>query len=180
MSEMPLGPSFGRHVRSLRQARGMTQEVLAERTKLSPDTIRRLEQGSFSPSLDTLNKLCKGLDIQLSTLFEAYELGERNISRELLDLIVTRSPGILVLAFRMLRTLFTEIDRVIAAAKREAVEAERADAERRERHARAEERDRRDRKHRQEAESRARKEHEGEDPEEKTRDVHRTEDSEQR
>ena len=79
--------SFGRHVRSCRRARGLTQEELAESCGLSADTIRRLEQGSFSPSLDTLRKLCKGLDLRLSTLFEGFELGERDTRREFSDAI---------------------------------------------------------------------------------------------
>jgi len=49
----------------------LTQEALAELSGLSADTIRRLEQGSFSPSLDTLRKSCRGFDMLLSTLFEA-------------------------------------------------------------------------------------------------------------
>lgn len=104
------GRNFGRHVRSLRRARGMTQEVLAERSGLSADTIRRLEHGSFSPSLDTLRKLVTGLDIMLSTLFESYELGTRNQARELADLLATRSPQELLLATRVLRALFDELD----------------------------------------------------------------------
>lgn len=103
---------FGRHVRSLRRARGLTQELLAGRSGLSPDTIRRLEHGSFSPSLETLRKLCVGLDLQLSTLFEAFELGSRSESRELADLLAFRSPRELVLATRMLRTLFEELDAI--------------------------------------------------------------------
>jgi len=79
--------SFGRHVRSCRRARGLTQEELAEACDLSADTIRRLEQGSFSPSLDTLRKLCKGLKLRLSTLFESFELGERGARREFSDAI---------------------------------------------------------------------------------------------
>lgn len=110
------GRSFGRHVRSLRRARGMTQEVLAERCGLSADTIRRLEHGSFSPSLDTLRKLCGGLDLMLSTLFESYELGSRNEARELMDLLATRSPRELVLATRILRALFAELDGYAAGA----------------------------------------------------------------
>jgi transcriptional regulator with XRE-family HTH domain len=102
----PSGRPFGRHVRSLRRARGMTQEVLAERCGLSADTIRRLEHGSFSPSLDTLRKLVAGLDISLTTLFEGYEMCERNPARELIDLIAGRAPWLLALATRMLRTLF--------------------------------------------------------------------------
>lgn len=102
--------NFGHHVRSLRRARGMTQEALADRCGLSADTIRRLEHGSFSPSLDTLRKLCVGLDLMMSTLFESFELGARNEARELLDLLSTRTPRELALATRVLRVLFDELD----------------------------------------------------------------------
>ncbi len=88
----------------------MTQEVLAERSGLSADTILRLEHGSFSPSLETLRKLCLGLDMMLSTLFEAFELGTRNENRELVDLLATRSPRELVLVTKVLRALFDELD----------------------------------------------------------------------
>ena len=117
------GQHFGRHVRSLRRARGMTQEVLAERSGLSADTIRRLEHGSFSPSLETLRKLCVGLDLMLSTLFESFELGARNESRELADLLATRTPRELIMATRVLRSLFDELDGIAAeAAAAEAAE----------------------------------------------------------
>jgi transcriptional regulator with XRE-family HTH domain len=106
------GRSFGRHVRSLRRARGMTQEVLAERCGLSADTIRRLEHGSFSPSLDTLRKLVGGLEISLTTLFEGYDLGERNEARELIDLLAAKSPAMVRLALRVLRALFAELEGV--------------------------------------------------------------------
>jgi transcriptional regulator with XRE-family HTH domain len=66
---------FGRHVRRLREARGMTPEVFAERCGLAADTIYRLERGDFSPSLETLRKLGVGFDLLLSRLFESYELG---------------------------------------------------------------------------------------------------------
>ena len=106
--------NFGRHVRSLRRARGMTQDVLAERSTLSTDTIRRLEHGSFSPSLETLRKLCVGLDLMLSTLFESFELGARNESRELVDLLATRTPRELALATTVLRSPFDELDAIAA------------------------------------------------------------------
>ncbi|MFO7563573.1 MAG: helix-turn-helix domain-containing protein [Enhygromyxa sp.] len=115
---MSQGREFGRHIRSLRRARAMTQDVLAERSTLSPDTIRRLEHGSFSPSLETLRKLCVGLDMMLSSLFESFELGERNPSRELVDLLGCRSPREVALAIRVIRAVFEELD-AIAAAERE-------------------------------------------------------------
>jgi transcriptional regulator with XRE-family HTH domain len=125
--DLDTGRSFGRHVRSLRRARGMTQEVLAERCGLSADTIRRLEHGSFSPSLDTLRKLCGGLDLMLSTLFESYELGARNEARELIDLLATRGPRELVLATRVLRALFNELDGITAVTTPEPVTAPPSD-----------------------------------------------------
>jgi transcriptional regulator with XRE-family HTH domain len=102
----------------------MTQEVLAERSGLSPDTVRRLEHGSFSPSLDTLRKLCGGLDLMLSTLFESYELGSRNETRELIDLLAARGTRELVLATRVLRALFEELDGIAAEAHEEDNETE--------------------------------------------------------
>ena len=106
----PTGRSFGRHLRSLRRARGMTQEVLAERCRLSADTIRRLEHGSFSPSLDTLGKLCTGLDLQLSTLFESFELGDPTFKRQILDLLWLRPPAQRAFGYRMLRAIFDLLD----------------------------------------------------------------------
>jgi transcriptional regulator with XRE-family HTH domain len=106
------GKRFGRHVRSLRRARGLSQEQLAQRSGLSADTIRRLEHGSFSPSLETLRKLCFGLELRLSTLFEAYELGMPNESRELMDLLAARTPRELMLAIQVLRALFDELDAI--------------------------------------------------------------------
>ena len=101
---------FGVHIRRLRKCRGLTQEQLAERSSLSADTIRRLEHGSFSPSLTTLIKLCKGLDLLLSTLFDSFELGVRSESRELLDLLAGRSPKEVELAISVLRVLFDQLD----------------------------------------------------------------------
>ena len=106
---------FGRHVRLLRKARGMTQEALALRSGLSPDTVRRLEYGMFSPSLETLLKLCKGLDLAISTLFATLELGDNDIGRELADLLATRCPRELAVAMRVLRVLFAELDGLASA-----------------------------------------------------------------
>jgi transcriptional regulator with XRE-family HTH domain len=105
----------------------MTQEVLAERSGLSADTIRRLEHGSFSPSLETLRKLCVGLDLMLSTLFAAFELGARNESRELADLLATRTPRELILATTVLRALFDELDAIAAERAEAADESEGQD-----------------------------------------------------
>jgi len=89
----------------------MTQEQLSERAGLSPDTIRRLEHGSFSPSRDTLVKLCAGLDILVSTLFLGYELGERDSARELVDLVTGRQICQVEAATSIVRLFLEQLDR---------------------------------------------------------------------
>lgn len=111
MPDVETNMQFGEHVRSLRRARGYKQDMLALRCGLSADTIRRLERGDFSPSLETLRKLCKGFGLQLSTLFEAFELGEPATPvREINDLLAYRSTTEHALALRVLRALFDELD----------------------------------------------------------------------
>jgi transcriptional regulator with XRE-family HTH domain len=101
----PLGPGFGRFVRRLRKGRGHTQEQLAEFADLAVDTIRRLESGSFSPSLDTLTKLVAGLRIDFSSLFVAFELREVGTDRELLAMAHNLTPAELAMAIRVLSLL---------------------------------------------------------------------------
>ena len=67
---------LAQHVETLRKARGMTPEVLAERSELPVDTIRGIERATVSLSLTELEKLCKGLELQVSTFLEAMESSE--------------------------------------------------------------------------------------------------------
>ncbi|PRQ02746.1 helix-turn-helix protein [Enhygromyxa salina] len=146
-------------LKGLRRARGLTQEDLAERSGLSADTIRRMEQGSFSPSMDTIGKLCHGLAargamprvasrrnvrrgreaktplyrayckfwrqshrrkgqarrrealhpgllaLARSTLLASYELGERDLSRELIDAIASLSDREQRIAFNLIKAI---------------------------------------------------------------------------
>ncbi|WP_157596458.1 helix-turn-helix domain-containing protein [Plesiocystis pacifica] len=96
---------FGRHLRSLRNARGLTQELLAERSDLSSDTIRRLEAGTFSPSLNTLAGVASGLRLRLSTLFMSYEDGSLTQEQEIVDMLLGRSSEELDVLVKVLRVL---------------------------------------------------------------------------
>lgn len=98
---------FGRHLREHRERRGLTQERLAERSDLSADAIRRLEAGSFSPSLQTLSKLVRGLDLTLTTFFSGLERG-RDFAQEIADYLRARTPKERELAWRVLRSLFDD------------------------------------------------------------------------
>jgi transcriptional regulator with XRE-family HTH domain len=105
---MENGPEekFGDHLRSLRQGRGLTQAALAEKSDLSVDAVRRVERGIFSPSLQTVGKLAKGLNVSLKTLFLTF--GRKRYSRleELCDFLAGRTRSEIAQAWRVLRAMF--------------------------------------------------------------------------
>lgn len=99
---------FGDHLKRLRNTRKLTQEELAERSDLSVDAIRRIERGSFSPSLDTLGKLSQGLDVSLKTLFHGFERERSDGVAEICDFLTSRSGREVKLAWRVLQAMFDD------------------------------------------------------------------------
>lgn len=97
----PLEKAFGCHVRSLRRARGYTQDELAKRSRVSPDTIRRVEAGTFSASLATIGKIAGGLRLDLATMFDSFELLGDGPERSLLSAIRCLSPSAQAIAVRI-------------------------------------------------------------------------------
>ena len=97
--------AFGRFARQIRNARGLTQESLAETAGLSADTIRRLEHGDFSPSLDTLTKFARGARVDLGTLMMAFELNELGDGPELVAMARSLTRAERLIALRILAVL---------------------------------------------------------------------------
>lgn len=96
---------FGRHVRQLRKSRELTQDELAARSGLASDTVRRMENGGVSPSLNSLLRLSRGLEIRLSTILVGCEEGVVPLDREIVDMLVGRSPEELATLLKVLRVL---------------------------------------------------------------------------
>jgi transcriptional regulator with XRE-family HTH domain len=101
-----LARRFGQHLRSMRQARDLTQDRLAELSGLSIDTVRRVELGSLSPSLETLQKLANGLDLSLSAMFGYFDRGGSDEVMELRDYAAGRTTRQARVAMRVLRAIF--------------------------------------------------------------------------
>jgi transcriptional regulator with XRE-family HTH domain len=59
---------FARNLRRRRQAAGLSQEQLAEKTGLHPTEISRLERAAREPRLGTMLRLAQGLDIAIEKL----------------------------------------------------------------------------------------------------------------
>ncbi len=100
------GDKFGAHLRRLRLSRGLTQEELAELSELSVDAVRRIERGAFSPSLDTLHKLCTGLEISFRTLFTGFERERPDLVSQICDFLARRSQREVRVAWRVVRAMF--------------------------------------------------------------------------
>jgi transcriptional regulator with XRE-family HTH domain len=62
--------AFGQHLRQLREARGWSQQALADVSDVSKPTIYRLETARYSVTLDVLASLAQGLEISLSELMQ--------------------------------------------------------------------------------------------------------------
>ena len=58
---MDMRKLVGRNVRAVRQARGMTQEQLAERSGFSQQYISDLERGRRNPTIVSLYELAQAL-----------------------------------------------------------------------------------------------------------------------
>jgi len=62
---------MGCKVRSLRKARGLTQERLAELLDISSSFLGHIERGTRTASIDTLAALCNVLEVSPAYLMES-------------------------------------------------------------------------------------------------------------
>ena len=65
---------IGHRIQKLRKIKGLTQEDLAERTKLSVRTIQRIEKGDVDPRNYTINVLAEALEVEISDLLPESEI----------------------------------------------------------------------------------------------------------
>ena len=61
-------------IRELREARGMTQNALANAAGVSPTYIYQLERGEKSPTVEYLDHICWGLGVTIRDFFGEPEL----------------------------------------------------------------------------------------------------------
>jgi transcriptional regulator with XRE-family HTH domain len=64
---------FGRNLRRLRRAAGLSQDQLAVRASVHRTQLSRMERGLSSPQLDTLVELADSIGCSLSDLGEGIE-----------------------------------------------------------------------------------------------------------
>jgi transcriptional regulator with XRE-family HTH domain len=65
---MTLSERVGAQIRHLREARGLSQVVLARQARLGRITVVRIEAGTQDPTLGTLAALARALGVTLRAL----------------------------------------------------------------------------------------------------------------
>lgn len=105
-----LNMQFPERLTTLRKARGLTQQVLADMASVAVLQIRRYEGGSSQPTLDVIRRLAIALGVSADMLvFDAQERGpgeqlryqfetisrmpqhEQDVIRELLDAMIIKN-----------------------------------------------------------------------------------------
>lgn len=61
---------FGAHLKKLRLQAGLSQEAFADKCGLDRTYVSGIERGVRNPTLEVINTLAAGLEIELSKLFE--------------------------------------------------------------------------------------------------------------
>lgn len=82
----PVAPlKLGERVRAIRRARNWTLEEAAKRAGLARSTLSKIENEQMSPTFDAVQKLARGLDIDVPQLFQPAQLdrisGRRTVTR---------------------------------------------------------------------------------------------------
>jgi transcriptional regulator with XRE-family HTH domain len=62
--------TFGKQLRQIRLAQGLSQDQLAERTGLHATAIGRIERGCREPRVTTVLRLAQGLGVPAGTLID--------------------------------------------------------------------------------------------------------------
>lgn len=104
---------FGRRVRFLRKAAGLTQEELAERSNLHPTYIGQVERGERNLSLTCIEKLADGLGVKMKELFvfpeKARESEQDKLRYRIKSIVNTMDAKSLRMSEKVLKVIIEEI-----------------------------------------------------------------------
>ena len=74
---------LGKKIQSIRKAKGLTQERLAELIDIETPSLSYLETGKYAPSVETLQKLSKVLNVKPWEFYFFTELSDEDKKNEL-------------------------------------------------------------------------------------------------
>ena len=95
---------IGKQIKTLRQARGMSQEELSEKVSINPKYLSAIERGKANPTLDIFTRLAEALNVSLPDLFN-YELEPKEFAQLVAGLIGEGDQMKLQLAAKVLNAI---------------------------------------------------------------------------
>jgi transcriptional regulator with XRE-family HTH domain len=107
MREDKTAEFLGRRIRSVRKSRNLTQEQLGERSRVSYKHLGAIERGEENPSLSVLQKIAKGLGVEISELFsfQHEETDSTRLEKMINDLIKDEKVERLQLIMKIVKAL---------------------------------------------------------------------------
>lgn len=97
---------LGARIKELRRLRGLSQEQLSERVDIDPKHLSRIEVGSSYPSLDTLEKIAKALNVEIKDLFEyMHEVKGKELFGNIVNLLKEANEEKLQLTLKIIRAI---------------------------------------------------------------------------
>jgi len=99
---------LGRRIRTLRNAKGWTQQELGNQADINYKFLGEIERGQQNPSFNTLMKIADALGVGLSELFRfEQEISDRKEIEDRIKNLVKNIPDdVLPQAFSILRSLY--------------------------------------------------------------------------
>jgi transcriptional regulator with XRE-family HTH domain len=99
---------LGRRIRTLRTAKGLTQQKLGHRADVDYKFIGEIERGNMNPSFKVLTKIAKALDIELPEImrFEQEISDPKELEFRIKNIISNLSVEHLQNALKLLRILY--------------------------------------------------------------------------
>ena len=79
---------IGRRVAECRKTAGLSQEQLAEKLQVTPETVSRLERGATLPPIERMQEIATLLGVELSDLFRFGPTGRQNERDQAMDRLV--------------------------------------------------------------------------------------------
>jgi transcriptional regulator with XRE-family HTH domain len=95
---------IGRQIKTLRQARDMSQEELSEKVSINSKYLSAIERGKANPTLDIFTRLAEALNVSLPDLFD-YELEPKELAQLVAGLIAEGDEIKLRLAAKVLNSI---------------------------------------------------------------------------
>ena len=103
---MDLKQMIGARIKEIRSKRGITQDQLSERMEINPKYLSSIERGKENPTLNTLIKLSRSLEVGLDEVFGIVEIEDPDKRKSLIiSLLDEANDEQLKLAFKILSVI---------------------------------------------------------------------------